>query len=470
VSIAATKIQRPRLRAGLTMARPTLEQRLLQALGEQRLVLLVAPAGSGKTALLVRALEQLSEDHDAAWVALDAGDDLHRLLQCLWQALEPFDLPWRISPEALATMAASADARDQQRAADEIVNTLEQGELAHGVIALDDLHHVDDPQALAFIDRVLPRLPERWTVAVTTRRQPALRCLSRLRAAGLLTELGAADLRFTRDEALALLSSAGVESNAAEALYRRTLGWPAGLRLALGGARGAGPGSAIDRQAFDFLTSEVLAQLDDGLREFLLQTSVLHELDAARCEALTGDARAWAHLDALERLDLFVTVVGDEPRTLKLHDLFRDTLRHRLRLERPGDHAALLVRAAANENDLVRRQGLLLAAGRLDEAAASLRAGSLRLLFEGGVHVVVRLAEQFPPEFARRSADWQDVAGYSKWRLWRNAEAAQHLEAAEALHRERGDAVAARLSAFRRAAMLAGIGRPGATRAVLATL
>ena len=242
------------------------------------------------------------------------------------------------------------------------------------------------------------------------------------------------------------------------------------MRLALVGARGAGPGGAIDRQAFDFLTSEVLAQLDDGLREFLLQTSVLHELDAARCEALTGDARAWAHLDALERLDLFVTVVGDDPRTLKLHDLFRDTLRHRLRLERPGEQAALLVRAAANEGDLVRRQGLLLAAGRLDEAAASLRAGSLRLLFEGGVHVVLRLAEQFPPEFARRSADWQDVAGYSKWRLWRNAEAAQHLEAAEALHRERGDAVAARLSALRRAAMLAGIGRPGATRAALVAL
>ena len=470
MSIAATKIQRPRPRAGVTMARPALEQRLLRALDEQRVVLLVAPGGSGKTALLVRALEQLPEGHEAAWVALDAGDDLHRLLQCLWRALEPFDLPWRTSPDALATMAASAETRQQQRAADEIVNTLEQSEVAHGVIALDDLHHVDDPQALAFIDRVLPRLPDRWTVAVTSRRQPALRCLSRLRAAGGVTELGAAELSFTRDEALALLSSAGVEAAAAEALYRRTMGWPAGLRLALGGARGAGPGSAIDRQAFDFLSSEVLAQLDDGLREFLLQTSVLHELDADRCAALTGDPRAWAHLEALERLDLFVTVVGDDPRTLKLHDLFRDALRHRLRLERPGEHEALLVRAAANERDLVRRQGLLLAAGRPDEAAANLRAGSLRLLFEGGVHVVVRLADQFPPEFARRSADWQDVAGYAKWRLWRNVEAAQHLEAAESLHRERGDAVAARLSALRRAAMLAGTGRPAAARAVLAAL
>jgi len=469
VSIASTKIQRPRLRAGLTMPRPALEQRLVQALGEQRLVLLVAPGGGGKTALLVRALEQLPAGHGAAWVALDAGDDLHRLLQCLWQALEPFDLPWRISPEALATMAASRDARAQQQAADEIVNTLERGELEHGVIALDDLHHIDDPEALAFIDRLLPRLPDRWTVAATSRHEPALR-LARLRTAGTLTELRAADLQFTREEALALLLPAGVEPAAAEALHRRTLGWPAGLRLALGGARGAGPGTAIDRQAFDFLSSEVLAQLDPGLREFLLQTSVLHELDAARCEALTGDPRAWAHLDALERLDLFVTVVGDDPRTLKLHDLFRDTLRHRLRLERPGEHTALLWRAAASEGDLVRRQGLLLAAGRPEEAAASLRAGSLRLMFEGGVHTVVRLAEQFPPDFTSQSADWQDVAGYAKWRLWRNAEAAQHLQTAEALHRERGDSAAARLAALRRAAMLAGIGRPGAARELLAGL
>ncbi len=227
---------------------------------------------------------------------------------------------------------------------------------------------------------------------------------------------------------------------------------------------------AIDRQAFDFLDSEVLAQLGPELREFLLQTCVLHELDAPRCEALTGDARAWARLDTLERLDLFVTVIGDDPRTLKLHDLFRDALQHRMRIERHGEFIALLARAADNESDPARRQALLLAAGRPEEAAARLRERSLRMMFEGGVHTVVRLVEQFPPEFARRSADLQDVAGYAKWRLWRNAEAARHLEAAELLHHERGDEPAARLSALRRAAMLAGIGRPGAARELLGRL
>ena len=454
----STKIQRPLLRPALTVARPALEQGLVQALGEQRLVLLVAPGGCGKTALLARALDQLPVGHGVAWVALDAGDDLHRLLQCLWQALEPFDLPWRTSPEALAHMAASDEPRVQQQAVGEMLH-----ELAHGVIALDDLHHVDDAGAMAFVDGLLVRLPERWTLAATTRRQPALR-LARLRASGLLTELRNADLLFTRDEALALLLPAGLDAAAAEALHRRTMGWPAGLRLALVGARGDLSGSAIDRRAFDFLTAEVLEQLEPDLREFLLQTSVLRELDAARCEALTGDPRAWAHLDAVERLDLFVTVVGDQPLTLRLHDLFRDALQHRLRVERPPDHAALLARAAAQESDLVHRQ----AAGRPDDAAAWLRASSQRALFEGGVHTVVRLVEQFAPEFARGSADLQDVAGYAKWRLWRNVEAAQHLQAAEILHRERGDEAAARLSALRRAAMLAGIGRPQTAREVLA--
>ena len=448
------------------MPRLALEQRLSRSLAEQRLVLLCAPGGCGKTALLLRALEQLPADHGVAWVTLDAGDDLHRLLQCLWQALEPFDLPWRTSPEGLSAMVASRDPQQQRDAADALANTLEACELTHGVIALDDLHHVDDAQTLAFLDRLLSRLSERWTLAIATRTEPALR-LARLRAMDLLSELRSPDLQFSREEALAMLLPAGLDAASAEALHRRTQGWPAGLRLALGGARGPQAGGAIDRQAFDFLTSEVLAQLGPELREFLLQTCVLHELDAPRCEALTGDARAWSRLDTLERLDLFVTVIGNDPRTLKLHDLFRDALQHRMRVERHGEFIALLARAADNESDPARRQALLLAAGRPEEAATRLRERSLRMMFEGGVHTVVRLVEQFPPEFARRSADLQDVAGYGKWRLWRNAEATRHLEAAELLHHERGDEPAARLSALRRAAMLAGIGRPGAARELL---
>ncbi len=473
MSIVVTKAQRPRQRAGL-MPRVALEQRLLRALAEQRLVLFCAPGGFGKTALLTRTLEQLPADHSVAWVTLDAGDDLHRLLQCLWQALEPFDLPWRTSPEGLSAMVGR-DEQQRRDAADALAATLDACELAHGVIVLDDLHHVDDAEAMAFLDRLLSHLGERWTLVIATRQEPALR-LARLRAAGLLSELRAADLQFTRDEALALLLPAGLDAAAAEALHQRTQGWPAGVRLALGGLGGLGgvrgpqAGGAIDRQAFDFLTSEVLAQLEPELREFLLQTCVLHELDHARCLALTGDARAWGRLEALERLDLFVTVVGDEPRVLKLHDLFRDALQHRMKVERHAEFVALLARAAQTEPDVARCQAMLLAAGELEAAAVRLRERSTRMMFEGGVHTVVRLAEQFPVEFAHRSAELQDVAGNAKWRVWRNAEAVRHLDAAELLYRERGNEPAARLSALRRATVLAGTGRPIAARDLLERL
>ncbi|HEX6362802.1 MAG TPA: AAA family ATPase, partial [Albitalea sp.] len=331
MTFAQTKIQRPRPRAGLMLARPALERELVAALSAQRVVLVCAPAGYGKTALLARALEQLPAGHAAAWVALDPGDDLHRLLECLLAALEAFDPPWRTAPEGLMATAVHGGDAARGPVVDELVNTLEACEIAHGVIVLDDLHHVDDPACLAFLERLLQRLGARWTVAIAARHEPALR-LARLRAGGELADLGPEALRFTLEEARELLARAGIDARAADALHERTAGWPAGLRLALNGAPGAG--GAIDRAAFAFLASEVVARTAPQLREFLLLTSVLHELDEPRCAALTGDPFAAARLEEIERLGLFATVVDDARRTLRLHDLFRDALQHMLRLER----------------------------------------------------------------------------------------------------------------------------------------
>ena len=451
MSVASTKIQRPRpCRAGDAASRARTAP--LQALGRSsRCCCWGAPAGYGKTALLARALEQLPAGHGAAWVALDPGDDLHRLLQCLWQALEPFDLPWRTSPEGLAQMAGSADPRQQQQAADALVNTLEAGDLAHGVIVLDDLHHVDDAEALAFLDRLLLRLGERWTLAIATRQEPALR-LARLRAMGLLTELRGSDLQFSRDEALALLQPAGLEPAAAEALHQRTQGWVAGLRLALGGARGGAPGSAIDRAAFDYLSEEVLQQLDPALREFLLRTSVLQELDVERCRALTGDAQCWLHLDALERMDLFVSVVGEQPRALKLHGLFRDALTQRMQLER-RDEWRRCWRAPRPS----KRPGGA-GAGRRRSARTSVAAAKGQPAADVRRRRAHRCAcASVSPSLPAAAPSCSTSPVRAKWRLWRNAEADQHRRRPKASRaRRRGRPGWRRGGA---SAMLAGIGR-----------
>jgi LuxR family maltose regulon positive regulatory protein len=457
MTFALTKIQRPRPRAGLLLARPALERELVSALSAHRVVLVCAPAGYGKTALLVRAIEQLPERHAAAWVSLDPGDDLHRLLECLVAALEAFDPPWRTAPEGLIATAAQAGDHARQEVVDELVNTLEACDIAHGVIVLDDLHHVDDPQCLAFLELWLQRLGARWTAALAARHEPALR-LARLRATGELADVQQAQLQFTRDEARELLAGAGLDGRAAAALYERTAGWPAGLRLALNGARGGGSNGAIDRQAFDFLASEVVARIDPELREFLLLTSVLHDLDEPRCAALTGDAGAAARLEEIERLGLFATVVDETRRTLRLHDLFREALQHQLRLERRDDWLVQLQRAAAVESDLVRRQALLLEAQRPDEAARGLLAG-VSLLTQGGVNALLRLCEQFPPAFAATSAELQLVTGIAKWAVWETRQAERHFASADALFGARGDAASAQAARGQRAITLIGLGR-----------
>jgi hypothetical protein len=104
-TLAPAKIRLPRPRAGL-IERTDLDRRLGEALIRRSLVLLVAPAGFGKTVALMRQLQALPPDHAVAWVTADADDDLPRLLLCLVEALEPYDLPWRMAPEALVEQAA----------------------------------------------------------------------------------------------------------------------------------------------------------------------------------------------------------------------------------------------------------------------------------------------------------------------------------------------------------------------------
>ncbi|HEX2541830.1 MAG TPA: LuxR C-terminal-related transcriptional regulator [Caldimonas sp.] len=469
MGFALAKIHPPVPRRGQLLARPALEARLRDALEAHRVVLVAAPAGYGKTALLVRALAVRSPPQGLAWVSLDPGDDLHRLLECLLAALDPFDLPWRVAPEGLLASALSGDVAGRQRAVDDLTSALDASELPQGTIVLDDLHHLVDEAALHLLARLVERLPPRWTLVLASRELPSA-LLARAAAAGELAQFREDDLQFSADEVRAWCEGLGLDADAARALHARTAGWAAGLRLALSGARGAGPTAAIDRAAFDFLATEVLAHLDADLRAFLLDTSVLHELDLGRCTALTGDGRAARWLDEIERRGLFASVVDDAGTTLRLHDLFRDALQHRLRVERPEDWPLLLARAADLETDPLRRQGLLLAAGRSDDAARALLAVAPDMNTGGAVQTVLRLLDAFAPAFAAGSAEWQRVAGYATLTVWRVQECERHFAAAEALYGARGDADAAQTMAARRSSVLVALGRIGEAEALLARL
>ena len=265
------------------------------------------------SALTSSAVAALPASTAVAWIACDADDDLVRFAACLVAALDPYDLPWRTSPDALAPLLAGGEA--QQRAATaELVNALAATEVERGLIVIDDAHRIADPAVYAGLDLLVERLPPHWGVVVSTRVDPPL-ALARWRARGELAEFRHAELRFTQDEVERLLDGAGAAPDAA-ALLRRTGGWAAGLGLVVNGRRGPAAGmparpagSAIDRHMFDYLTSEVLDDMPAPLRRFLLRCSVLAELTASRCAAVSGDAQAARWLEEVEQRGLFVTVL-----------------------------------------------------------------------------------------------------------------------------------------------------------------
>ena len=223
------------------------------------------------------------------------------------------------------------------------------------LLVLDDYHLIDAQPVHVSLGFLLEHLPPGLHLVLASRADPPLP-LARLRAGGQLAELRAADLRFTADEAAALLrESAGADLPAAAvaALAARTEGWVAGLQLAAlslaGQADPAGFVAAFSgshRYVLDYLAEEVLDRQQEELRTFLLETSVLERLSGGLCDAVTGRTDSQAMLERVEQAGLFLVPLDEVRGWWRYHHLFADLLRARLQQQRPG-RVAGLHRAAA---------------------------------------------------------------------------------------------------------------------------
>lgn len=399
----------PSLRSDL-LPRPQLQARLAEALAGCKVVLLVAAAGYGKTVALASALAGLPEDHAVAWTSANDSDDLPGMLARLLAALDPFDLPWRVSPAALPVMIQRPGGL--AAAVDELAHALEQSDARRGVIAIDDVHRFADARVFECFDRLLAAMPSNWVLALTSRVGPPM-SLARMTMAGEVTEFREEDLRFGRGEVKALLDAARLPSSdeSADLLLRRTQGWPVGLSIELLALRGAARDSRAQWRTFEYLAEEVLGQLPEALQDFLLRCSVLPELSAQRCVQVSGDPQAAHWLDELERRGLFVTFLeGDELR-LRLHDLFRDFLQKQVSRRMPAQWPELLRRAAIGEPDVMQRVGYLLRAGDDREAAQQMLGSASALIHSGAGEQLMRQMERFPEPVRSTSPELAFVRG-----------------------------------------------------------
>ncbi len=417
------RIPRPRRDA---VPRPALLARALEQAADARLMLVQAPAGFGKTTLLVQLAEALaSAGAEVVWVSLDAEDnDANRLFAALIGALAALDLSWPVPPATV--LAQLQDASPAARTAlGSLIDALGGRPEARIVLVLDDLHHVVDAAALQLLDTLVARAPPELCIFIGSRVAPPL-SLARWRAGGELVELGFEDLQFDLGAAQALCRLRGLQAPSDEALQTalaRTHGWVAGLHLMLGSARrGASApaliGPSAHRHLFDYFAQEVLADLPPSQQQFVLYSSVLPELNPALCQAVTGRADARAVLDNLFGRQLFLSALDEAVPVLRFHDLFRDFLRGELERREPGRAAELHACAAAVETRAERAVPHWLAAGRWSDALAALRQMADGLLAVGGTHRLERWLEQLPSEWREPQADAALLRGLCAWSRW----------------------------------------------------
>ncbi|WP_328694209.1 LuxR C-terminal-related transcriptional regulator [Streptomyces phaeochromogenes] len=326
------------------LRRERLVRHLDQAL-RTPLTVVSGAAGAGKT--LLAADWAAREDRSVAWLTNDAAAQGCGMFWAYFlQALSASGVP----PPAEVGSPADASRVDQT-----LLTRLAAGLSDRDrpvIVVLDEYDRVTAPEIAEQLEFVLHHAGRGMRLILVTRTEPLLP-LHRYRAVGDMTEIRAAELAFTPEEATALLELHGlrVPVSAARSLVERTRGWAAGLRLcALAAQESPDPETylkefEVDRTTVaDFLLAEVLKRQTPEAQDLLLRVSVLDRFGPELANALTGRTDAESVLAGLHRENAFVEYLGHD--RYRLHPLFGEILHAHLRMRSPGLEPDLHRRAA----------------------------------------------------------------------------------------------------------------------------
>jgi LuxR family maltose regulon positive regulatory protein len=331
-SLLSTKLNIPPARPKM-VARPRLTEQLQAGL-HYNLILISAPAGFGKTALLSDWARQNQPRIRTAWVSLDEGDNdpvrfwdyFIAALQKLQPACGEKSLKLLHSPQPpLIEPLLTA-----------LINDL-AGILGDFMVVLDDYHLIESQKIYDGIIYLLDHLPSQMHLVIASRVDPPLP-LARFRGKEMMLEIRTDDLRFNLDEVIKLLSELTIPELSSEdiaALYERTEGWVVGLKMAALSMSGQKdiPGfiaafTGSQRYVMDYLMEEVMQKQTLEIRNFLMKTSVLERLSGPLCDAVTERKDGRDILLNLERGHLFIVPLDEARQWYRYEHLFADLLRH----------------------------------------------------------------------------------------------------------------------------------------------
>ena len=401
MELVRTKVELP-LEPNNLLARARLLQKL-DEVARARLTVLQAPAGYGKTSLMLQWFHALRESRSCrCWLTVDTTDnDALGLLDGIAAAVAP-----AVRGDSVADLRASIGAATPSSFLAALVNALQPH--VHCLYLFVDDVHLLALEPLAALCQFIDLSPPGMHFVLASRAIPQFP-LARMRARGQLLELGVDELKFTADEAGQFIANTvqpDLTASQLAKLLERTEGWITGIRLAsLTLRKGVSPDVMLASltgsrcTVADFFAEEVLAALPPDICDFLLQSSVLERLCPALCDAVTGRDNGLRMLNFIAQSGLFLAALDDERNWYRYHPLFAEFLRRRRLDERVEANAELHLKASrwfwTNDSPVEAIEHALLG-GDVGHAALLLEQRCEILTYTGKLQLVCQFAARIP--------------------------------------------------------------------------
>lgn len=353
IEILLTKLLPPRAGKGI-IDRPRLIN-LLHGFEERKLTLFQAPAGFGKTVLMLQFANETKRS--LVWYQLDAYDnDPAVFLQYLTAGIR------RQIPEFGTRVQQLLEAGGIENHLRLLVTAFANGLSQHAdhplKLVFDDYQAISEPLIHRFMQDFLDHLPASVHVMIASRALTPLN-VSRLKTQGEVLSIGIEELRFTDEETKVFLAKKKLQLSrqTQQFLEQKINGWPAALKLAADAAMNTDLPLQINSstaEIYKYLANEVLEQQPKAIRDFLLSTAVLEAITPEMSDLLLERNDSGPVLDYLERQQLFLIPLAGSEKAYRYHQLFRDFLIERLGVQK---------------NHLLRKAGAItLQNGNLDQA------------------------------------------------------------------------------------------------------
>lgn len=338
--ILATKLEIPSL--GGSIVRRDRLVRLFRKGSDRQVTAVIAPAGYGKTTLLVEwLLAGSSAQNHTAWVSLDPLDNSPRQF---WSyvafSLRKIYPRLRFNPQKLFPFESDLVDIDQIIP---LINKISRIPFRFNLV-LDNYQSINEERIHSSLSFLIEHQPKNMHIILSSRVTPPVP-LCRLRVQGRLIEITAKDLSFTPQEVNTLVYGVlglNISPEQVSTLHQVAEGWIAGLQMAALSTQSQSDSKYLspdlpegNRQIFSYLIEEVLNRQDPAVQEFLLQTSLLPEFSAPLCDAMLSRSDSKEYIARIDLANLFMVSLDNHNLWYRFHPLFAAALAFHLHETHP---------------------------------------------------------------------------------------------------------------------------------------